>query len=177
MMTTRTFRLGALLLVAGGALLHAQVINVALNVKLGLWEMTSTSETSGMPPIDTSQMTPEVRARIEAAMKARGGSPSSPIVRRDCLTKEKLAKAAFQDPRANDSSCKQTIVTNTPALMEMHIECASPRKMAGDFRVEVLASDNVKVTTKMVAGEGAQVMNINGTTSGKWVSATCGDVK
>jgi hypothetical protein len=176
-MKSRTFQLGALVLVAGAALLHAQVINVALNVKLGLWEMTSTSETSGMPPIDTSKMTPEVRARIEAAMKARGGTPSSPTVRRDCLTKEKLADAAFQDPRANGSSCKRTIVTNTPALMEMHIECASPRAMTGDFRVEVLASDNVKVTTKMVAGEGAQVMNINGTTNGKWVSAACGDVK
>ena len=61
--------------------------------------------------------------------------------------------------------------------MEMHIECASPRTMTGDFRVEVLAPDNVKVTTRMVAGQGAQVMNINGTTSGKWVSAACGDVK
>jgi hypothetical protein len=173
----RTFQLGALVLVAGAALLHAQVINAALNVKLGLWELTSTSETSGMPPIDTSKMTPEVRARIEAAMKARGGTPSSPIVRRDCLTKEKLANYAFQDPQANDSSCKRTIVTNTPTLMEMHIECASARKMTGDFRVEVLAPDTVKMTTKMAAGEGAQVMNINGTMNGKWVSAACGDVK
>lgn len=176
-MKSRTFQLGALVLVAGGALLHAQVINAALNVKLGLWEMTSTSETSGMPPVDTSKMTPEVRARIEAAMKARGGSPSAPIVRRDCLTKEKLANAAFQDPQANDSSCKRTIVTNTPALLEMHIECASPRKVTGDFRVDVLASDNVKVTSKMAAGEGAQVMNVNGTMNGRWLSAACGDVK
>jgi hypothetical protein len=180
-MTCRTFRLGAIVLVAalvaGAALLHAQVINAALNVKLGLWEMTSTSETSGMPPIDTSKMTPEVRARIEAAMKARGGSPSSPLVRRDCLTKEKLANYAFQDPQAQDSSCKRTIVTNTSALMEMHMECASPRKMTGDFRVEVLAPDKVKMTTKMAGGEGALVMNINGTTNGRWVSAACGDVK
>jgi Protein of unknown function (DUF3617) len=176
-MKLRTFQLGALVLVAGAALLHAQVINVALNVKLGLWELTSTSETSGMPPIDTSKMTPEVRARIEAALKARGGTPSAPIVRRDCLTKEKLANYAFQDPQANDSSCKRTIVTNTSTLMEMHIECASARKMTGDFRVEVLAPDTVKMTTKMAGGEGAQVMNINGTMNGRWVSASCGDVK
>ena len=176
-MKLRTFQLGALVLVAGAALLHAQVINVALNVKLGLWELTSTSETSGMPPIDTSKMTPEVRARIEAALKARGGTPSSPIVRRDCLTKEKLANYAFQDPQANDSSCKRTIVTNTATLMEMHIECAGGRKMTGDFRVEVVAPDTVKMTTKMASGEGAQVMNINGTMNGRWVSASCGDVK
>ncbi len=176
-MKLRTFQLGALVLVAGAALLHAQVINVALNVKLGLWELTSTSETSGMPPIDTSKMTPEVRARIEAALKARGGTPSSPIVRRDCLTKEKLANYAFQDPQANDSSCKRTIVTNTSALMEMHIECAGARKMTGDFRVEMLAPDTVKMTTKMASGEGTQVMSINGTMNGRWVSASCGDVK
>jgi hypothetical protein len=130
-----------------------------------------------MPPIDTSKMTPEVRARIEAALKARGGTPSSPIVRRDCLTKEKLANYAFQDAQANDSSCKRTIVTNTSALMEMHIECAGARKMTGDFRVEMLAPDTVKMTTKMAGGEGAQVMNINGTMNGRWVSASCGDVK
>jgi hypothetical protein len=89
----------------------------------------------------------------------------------------KSGEDAFQDPRAQDSSCKRTIVTNTSALMEMQIECAIPRKMIGDFRVEVLAPDKAKMTTRMAGGEGAQVMNINGTTNGRWVSAACADVK
>ena len=118
----------------------------------------------------------DLRARFEAAMKA-GGTPSSPLVRRDCLTKEKLEKYAFQDPQANDSSCKRTTVTNTPALLEMHVECTGARKMTGEFRVEVLAPDNVRLTTKMVGGGGPQAMNINGTTNGRWVSTACGDVK
>jgi hypothetical protein len=174
-MTTRSLQLGAVALLAGAALLHAQVINVALNVKLGLWEMTSTSEIA-TPGVDTSKMPPELRARLEAAMKA-GGTPSAPLVRRDCLTKEKLEKYAFQDPQANDSSCKRTIVTNTPALLEMHVECGGGRKMTGDFRVEVVAPDTVRMTTKMAGGAGPQATNINGTTNGRWVSAACGDVK
>ncbi len=62
-----------------------------LNVKLGLWEVTSTTNVSGMPPIPDdvlARMTPEQRARMEAAMKARSGEGPKTTVRKECITKE-----------------------------------------------------------------------------------------
>jgi len=175
-MTTRTLQLGAIMLAAGAALLHAQ----ALDVKLGLWEITTTSETTGTPQIDTSKMTPEQRARVEAALQARGARGATPPrVRRGCITKEAMEKDKnlFQDSQANDSSCKRTIVTDTRVLQEMRVECAAPRKMTGTLRVEVLAPDKVRASTKMAAGEGPQVMTFNQIVNARWVSAACGDVK
>jgi hypothetical protein len=55
-----------------------------LNVKTGLWQVTEISTTSGLPPIPASmqarldKMTPEQRAKLEAAMKGRvGGTPQT----------------------------------------------------------------------------------------------------
>src|SRR5579884_3172205 len=67
-----------------------------LNLKLGLWETTIDNRTSGAPPIPDSvlaKMTPEQRARMEAALKARGAGGSQPRTYKNCLTKEGLNKA------------------------------------------------------------------------------------
>ncbi len=65
----------------------------ALDVKTGQWETTVSGQTSGMPAIPPealSRLTPEQRAKVEAAMGARGAKP---IVSTSCMTKEKLEQA------------------------------------------------------------------------------------
>lgn len=59
-----------------------------LNVKTGLWQVTEISTTSGVPPLPAGmqarldKMTPEQRAKLEAAMKGRsGGTPRLTIKR------------------------------------------------------------------------------------------------
>src|SRR5690348_15022970 len=77
-----------------------------IDVKVGLWESTNTSEMSGMPampaipPDKLAQVPPEQRARIEAMMKGRGGSNTSTT--RSCLTKESLERGLNF---LNDKSC------------------------------------------------------------------------
>ena len=49
-----------------------------LDVKTGQWESTMTGQTTGMPPIPDdvlNRMTPEQRAKIQAAMQAREAVP------------------------------------------------------------------------------------------------------
>ena len=50
--------------VAAAGLAAAQSPN--LDVKLGLWEITTVTKGAGMPAMDTSKMPPEARARVEA---------------------------------------------------------------------------------------------------------------
>src|SRR5258708_23095420 len=74
-----------------------------LNIREGLWEMTVTHSMTGMPaiPPDTlAKMTPEQRARVEAAMKQSGMGGPTADVPKECGTKEKLDKqSAFSDNR------------------------------------------------------------------------------
>jgi hypothetical protein len=144
------------------------------DVKLGLWEVTSTTEMSGMPPIDTSKLTPEQRARLEAAMKARQGTQTR--TSKSCLTKEKLEKELFPVDK-DDGSCKRTVISSSRTLREEKFECADRNKMTGHLRFEAASRERVNGTVQMKAGEGAQVMTGNSTLKAKWLGADCGDVR
>ena len=61
----------------------------ALDVKMGLWELTSVSEVGGqMPGYDTSKMTADQKAKMDEAMKAIMGKHTSTDT--TCMTKEKF---------------------------------------------------------------------------------------
>jgi hypothetical protein len=164
----------AALVAAAAATAMAQVSS--LNVKLGLWEITSKSQSSGAPAIDTSKMTPEQRARIEAAMKARGSAGQAPRSRQTCITKEKLAKDGFQE-ESPDPSCKRTIVTRTATVEEMKIECTGERASTSQVRFEASSPDSINGTMKMTMVRSGAPMSIDVAITGKWLGAACGDVK
>jgi len=148
---------------------HAQT----LDVKPGLWETTSTTDTGGMPSMDLSKVPAEQRARMEAAMKARMGKPTT---NRSCMTKEKLEKG-FQDQKDADSSCKRTMVVNTRSVQEIKFECENPRKTSGTLHFEALSRESVKGTVKIVSTDGTRSMNINSSIEAKWLGDNCGDTK
>jgi hypothetical protein len=69
----------------------------AMDVKTGQWETTMTGQITGMPavpPEALAQMTPEQRAKVEAAMGGRGAKPT---VSTSCRTKEKSPKRGMRD--------------------------------------------------------------------------------
>jgi hypothetical protein len=193
-----TFRVTAIAAATSAALLLAQPLSArggtawpldpqtntqTLDVKLGLWEVNSTSTTTGMPAIDTSKMTPEQRARFEAAMSARGGArgaASAPVVRQSCMTKEKLEKESFQVMelgQSADASCKRSILSNTRTQQAVHVECTGQRKSTIDLHVEALSQEKVKVTGHIVAGDAPNPMTVNINADAKWLAASCGNVK
>ncbi|HEY1242524.1 MAG TPA: hypothetical protein VGF16_18310, partial [Bryobacteraceae bacterium] len=66
-----------------------------MDVKTGLWESTMTNQMSGQMPIPAealAKLTPEQRARIEQAMKARASQGPKTSTNRSCVTKEQLNK-------------------------------------------------------------------------------------
>ncbi len=144
------------------------------DVKLGLWEVTSTTDTSGTPPIDTSKLTPEQRERIEAAMKARQGTRTRTL--RSCLTQEKLDKELFPADKEN-ASCKHVVVSSSRTVREVKLECAGEHPMKGDIRFEALSRERVKGAARMTLGEGARAMKVDSTMSGRWLGSDCGNVK
>jgi len=173
----RTGILCGLLLLLSSALWAADDIT-PLDVKLGLWESTWTNQVSGMPPMPAdalANLTPEQRAKVEDAMKARANGMPNVRTHKQCMTKEKLEKDATFDDR---KSCTHSVTSSTRHKLEMKIECAEQgMKSSGTLRVEAVDSENVKGAMQMVATGGDHTMNINANFTGKWLSPDCGTVK
>jgi hypothetical protein len=104
-----------------------------ISVKMGLWEVTSTTNMTGSVPMpDTSQMTPQQAAAVQAAMGGMMGPRTTTI--KECMTKEKFDQGMLTDQK----NCKTTIATNTATVLEVQLTCDQGRggKMTGVMHFE-----------------------------------------
>jgi hypothetical protein len=164
---------GVALVLLGSAAASAQT----LNVKVGLWEVTTMGQMSGAPPIDTSQMTPERRAQAEAMMKSMMGNATKPHTRKTCITQEKLEKDPFEQ-REEEQKCKRSYLTRTSTVLAFKEECTSPDgNTTAEGRFEATSPETMKGTMKMLIDRAGKKMTMNNEISGKFVSASCGNVK
>jgi Protein of unknown function (DUF3617) len=152
-----------------------------LNLKPGLWEMTTTGETKGAPPIPAdvlAQMPPERRAKFEAAMAANANRTSAPHANKQCITENSLQRGLKVDDNKNESGCQQTVVSSTASVMDMRMNCTSPqRSSSGTFHFETAGPEAVNGTINMTISDGAHSMTIKRVIQGKWLGADCGNLK
>lgn len=157
-----------------------------LDVKVGLWESSFTTELSGlpaMPPMSLSEeelakIPPAQRAQVEAAMKGRGsmGRPET-TTEKQCITRETLNRPMY---RGSDKTCIAKVVNATSSTQQIHIECSpSGMKAAGDMTLERVDSEHIKGTMHMKTsgGNAGRSVDMKMTTSSKWLSSDCGGVK
>ena len=148
-----------------------------LDVKMGLWEISSVTRIAGqMPGMDTSKMTPQEKAQMEAAMKSMMGT-DHPIVSKTCVTREKFDKSNFLMEDSKGMTCKQTTTTNTHTALEAHVVCAGAHSMTIQMHVDALSPTSFKGTMKSSTTENGKTLTADATMTGKWLAAECGDVK
>ena len=146
-----------------------------LNVKLGLWEMTSISRFSGMPPLPKEvmdKMTPQQRADMAAKIKAAAEEEPEPEVRSECITQEDLDKPFAS---GNADECAQTVVRTTRNTQEIRLACTGKTKGSGVFRVTTPTPETMTGDLDLKVGEGSEVMTISAKLKGRWLGADCGD--
>jgi hypothetical protein len=149
-----------------------------LDVKMGLWEATTLVQTSGMPPMDTSTLTPQQRAQLEAATAAAGKMAARPHVVKECLTKEKMAKGGLFQQDKQDN-CTHTVLTDTAAELGVKFSCSAGdgETTSGEWHFQATSPESVKGTGQMTMARGAQSMKASTSVTAKWISASCGNVK
>jgi len=167
------------LIVASASTLWAADQYQPLDVKTGLWEVTTVTNLSGqmpIPPDVLEKLTPEQRARFQERMNAKSMQPSKPIVSRNCLTKEQLDKGySFTE---NRKSCTPTVVSSTKSKVEVRLECVeNDVKIDAKVQFEAIDSENVKGQTQSAATGGDHTMNANSTFTAKWLGPSCGTTK
>jgi hypothetical protein len=172
-------RLGCVGLVAACAAEAADYVKP--DIKPGLWEVTSVPQVSGEMPIPEEQlqkMTPEQRARVQAAMQSSMGSARKPRVYKECMTPDKIARGLDLDKGATDASCKRTILASTPSELKLHDECSRPNgKSVTDVHFQVEGTTRMTGKVNIVMSSGGKSMTVNSSLSGKWLGADCGGIK
>ncbi len=168
-------------LLAGVVLLAAGKVQ-PLNVKTGFWQISMSTTMSGLPEIPPEmqarldQMTAEQRAKIDAMMKSRLGTPQTSSYKK-CVTKEELESNAWNKP---EEKCDWTVVTSTGSDMEVKTTACTAGKNQGmmqtnvDLKIHVVDSENVQATMQLTSnGNNGTTMVGSGTYTGKWLGASC----
>jgi Protein of unknown function (DUF3617) len=177
MSTSRVIFLGFGLAALAAASVHAAATK--FDVKPGLWEVTSTGTTTGAPPIPESmleQMSPEQRARFEAAMKQAMAHANAPRTFKSCVTEKQLEEGPdFADQ--NDKSCTQTVLKRSARAMEVRVQCTGERAVSGVFSYQASSREAFSGMMDMTVSEGSRSMESKRSVSGKWLGSDCGAVK
>jgi len=149
-----------------------------LNIKAGLWEVTVISTVSGRPPIPPevlARMTPEQKAKFEAAMKGMASDTPKTRAYKNCVTKEQLNQDPFSDEGRN---CTRTVLKATGSMMEIREVCEREgAKSDMTIQLEAPNSENVKGSGHVTEAGGSNSMNVSTTFTAKWLGAVCTDKK
>jgi hypothetical protein len=160
------------------------------NIKPGLWETTTVSQSQGTPTIPPEQqaqmdkmrasLSPEMRAKIEAAQKKSQANAAAPHVHKSCVTQEDLNKPLPLEGGKDDGKCTKTVLKATSSAQEIRIDCKGDRyNSTGIVRVTASNPENwsgTMETTLTPVSNGAP-MTVKTNVSGRWLGAACGDVK
>jgi len=164
-----------------GALVAAGALPVP-PVKPGLWETRMSTldadghETASPEIAALSRLSPEARARMAEAMKARGLSmPDANGATKACLTKETFESGRWQQ-LASESGCTTNYSTLSGTTWKWHSSCTALKSESdGETTFTSAESYRTKLTTTgKVAGKTNTSTRI---VQGKWLGADCGDIK
>jgi hypothetical protein len=133
-------------------------------------------EMAGPEQAALSRLSPEARAQMADAMKARGLSmPDANGATKVCLTKEMFESGRWQQ-MASESGCKTDYSTLSGTTWKWHSSCAALKSESdGEAVFNNAVSYRTKVTTtSTVMGKTKTSTRV---VQAKWLGADCGDIK
>jgi len=152
-----------------------------LEIRPGLWDMTTVANMSGfaIPPALLTQMGPQAQAMVQARMAAM----SKPQIRQHCITKAMLAHGLdFKNPKMQD--CVEDNLLVTARSFSVHAVCTfhghdGPRQ--SEVRVHVVADSATHVIGTVDAeispsADQPSPQKIHSSVEGSFKSDDCGSV-
>ena len=150
-----------------------------LEIKLGLWETTTTIKTTGEMPIPAGtleKLTPEQRARLQERMSANSGGHTQITNDKHCVTREDMEQQKLQVTATKE--CRPTVVTSTKSLVKGKFWCeVEGMKGNGTFEAEALDAEHVTGSGRGSVSGNGHTLNFDDTFSAKWIGSACGNVK
>jgi len=151
-------------------------------VKPGLWETRMSQlddngqEVASAELAALAKMPPEMRAKMAEVMRARGLQPPDENgAIKACLSKETLDSGTWQQLAA-ESGCTTTFSARSSSSWKWHSTCESLHAESdGETVFNGSESYRTKLTTTTTLG--GKTTSRTRIVQGKWLSASCGDVK
>jgi len=149
-----------------------------MNVKTGLWQSTSTITVTGglgLPPSLLAKMTPEQKAKYEAAMQAQAGGRTSTHTNKSCLTQKDLTTDPFADKNSDDRDihCHGTLLSSTSTDIVLQESCSGEASMAYTMKIHAVDQEHATGTGTGTATMGGHTMNSSVKFQSTWIGATC----
>lgn len=156
-----------------------------LNVRLGLWETSTTIAGAGDAAMAgmaeaMQNMTPEQKARMAAAMSHMKQEPSAPRLHksRSCMTPEKMQRDSFFNDKEMHGHCTHTITENNSHATAVSFTCSEEGVTSeGKVRFETISPTSVKGTMDMHMVMHDRPVNMHSDFQSTWISADCGTEK
>jgi hypothetical protein len=149
-----------------------------LNVKTGLWEVTTTIHNQGHMPVPAAmleRMTPEQRVRMEERLKAQPADRSRTITHKNCVTEQDMQKGDMFSTNPN-KECTEHVVSSTSTSAEIQMSCKGEGIQGnGTIKIKVLNPESVTGSSHITATGNGQTLNTDSTFTSKWLSASCGN--
>lgn len=146
-----------------------------LNVKTGQWQTTVLINSGGSLAVPSAQMerlTPEQRARAEAAMKQASRPRTTTHVNQDCLTQDELNKGT--PFKSDDKQCTQKVLNSTSNKLNIEQDCAEDSMITKTIMsLEAISPEQVKGTGNVTATSEGHTFTSNVTFTSQWLSPTC----
>jgi hypothetical protein len=173
---TPTFARATGVLVLCSAALAAQA-QPAPPIKPGLWQVNLQRAVDGhaapTPSDRLNNLPPEMRAKVEAGMKARGMEVGAGGDMKVCHTKESLAQGHWS---REGTSCKTDVKTRSAASWTWHTSCTQPPTETDGETLFTNAENYIVKTSSTMTIQG-QARTSQNTITAKWLGADCGGVK
>jgi len=148
-----------------------------LDIKTGLWQITLTVRTSGLPPIPPdvlAKLKPEERARIDAQTKEKRAEGPRISVKRSCLREKELHQPLLPGFGGEGQGCRQTVTSSSRAGQEIRVDCGKGAEQGGGtVRIEAIDKENVRVASSWSMTDGARTLQMSSTATLKWLGAFC----
>ena len=152
----------------------------SLNVKPGLWEVTTTVTANAEIPIPAAlleKLTPEQRARIRDRIDARKTEPGKTTTRKQCLTRKQLQSGIPFGP--DEKSCTRMTFTSSRSKADMRLKCFDPGTNShGTLQIRALSPESVKGSLSFSVDHGDNATNSTSSSfTAKWIGPICHGTK
>jgi hypothetical protein len=157
------------------SLLSASAVGLAAGqMKPGLWEMTMKSDAfKNMPKIPPEQMEQMRKMGVTVPNMQNGG-----IVQKVCITRQMAERDGTPQMLQSESGCESKNFNTSGNSYSGDIVCTGPDlKGEGEVKGAFSGNESFSSTYDFKGTAGGQPVNQHQETSGKWLSADCGNVK
>ncbi len=177
MRRSRLMLLGWTLGTALPGLAAARADNVTLDVSPGLWEVTTAAPPAGqmkLPDDMLAKLSPELRAKVEAAMQAAQSPGLLPHKFRECVTAQQI-RDGLDLGLHQQADCQRSVLGSTPRQLDLREECTGRMPRTVTAHIAAADRDTVHGTVQVqMSHSGTPGMAVSSAFEAHRLGADCG---